>query len=198
MYLIRTPLIPNGPACDLKHILTMGETEEVVLDPSTQESGDTTAQTGSTDTGTGDELTKYRTLAENYKIRAEKAEAKLKARPDTHESENLNKAEPKEHAATPSTSPAEIVMLSKLYAKGFDDEQVSKAQKIAAIEGIPLDQAVSTELFVAWNTKRDEDLKAQKAQLRASNGSRVAVKKDLKTPGLTPEEHKALYKEKYG
>lgn len=174
----------------------MGEETQVGTDTSVDASVGTNVVDSSTE-GNG-ELEKYKTLAENYKIRAEKAEAKLKPhQKDSNGSttEHINK-ESKDTQSQPSTS--DVVELAKLYAKGLDDGQVAQLTKIAGLEGITREEALNSELYTTWNTLRENKIKEEKAQLGASKGSRVSVKKTLSSPGLSPEEHKALYREKFG
>lgn len=167
----------------------MGDETQVGTDTSV----DANADTSVVDTTEGmEETEKLRTLAENYKIRAEKAEAKLRAKPETKQESSTQIT--KEQTQN-ETLPPEVL---KLYAKGLDDDQVEYVQKVAVLEGKSLKEASESDLYTTWNEKRAQRLKDEKAQLRASNGSRVAVKKDFKSGSLSEDEHKALYKEKYG
>jgi hypothetical protein len=169
----------------------MGDENQVSQDTSVSDNGDTTVTEqveGSSEEKKGNEPD-YKTLANNYKIRAEKAEAKLKEKAP---------AKPEESSAPKAQEQKADLGLVKLYAKGLEDDQVAQVQKIAALEGTSLDEAFKSELYTTWNSNREAKIKAEQAQLRASNGSKVAVKKGLNTPGLSDEEHKALYKQKYG
>ncbi len=99
---------------------------------------------------------------------------------------------------TPAAAPALSKEEAILYAKGFSEEEVAHAQKVAALQGVKLTDAVNDDLFTTWKTKREEETKQSKAQLGASRGSRATVKKTLATPGLSDDEHKALFLEKIG
>ena len=79
-----------------------------------------------------------------------------------------------------------------LYAKGFSEEEVTQAQKVATLEGVPLTEAVQNDLFTTWKTKRDAKAKQEAAQLGVGRGSRGSAKKTLDSKGLTDDEHKEL------
>jgi hypothetical protein len=85
-----------------------------------------------------------------------------------------------------------------LIAKGFSDEQLEKAKKIAAVENIPLTEVPNNDLYISWQTKRETEKKEQEAQLGVGRGGRRSNKKTFGTKGLTPDEHKELFKEKMG
>lgn len=86
-----------------------------------------------------------------------------------------------------------------LYAKGLDFDEVEYAHKIASLEEIPLTTVLENDLFKGWKDKREKEKKSELAQLGSSRGSgKTGPKKDLNTPGLSDEDHKALYKKRYG
>lgn len=127
---------------------------------------------------------KNKTLAENYKIRAEKAERQNKMPKDT----NQQAKEP----AINSLSREEALLI----AKGYDEEALEQLGKIAKITEANLLDAVKDPLFIAWQTKREADQKAEQARLGASKGSAVSSGKvSFTTPNISAEEHKRLWKE---
>lgn len=85
-----------------------------------------------------------------------------------------------------------------LIAQGLDDEAINKLKSISKGEEISLLKARESDLFQAWNDKREADRKAEKAKLGASKGSGSTPTKKTFKPGMTPEEHKAAWKEKMG
>lgn len=85
-----------------------------------------------------------------------------------------------------------------LIAKGFTEDEIEQAKKVAALEGVKLTEVPQNELFVAWKAKRDADAKKQAAQLGVSRGARTNVKKTLASKELTDDEHKELFKERIG
>ena len=85
-----------------------------------------------------------------------------------------------------------------LIAKGFTEEEVAHAQKVATLQGVPLTDAVNDSLFKGWKSERDAEAKREAAQLPAGRGSRAATKKNFSSPGLSDEDHKALFKEEMG
>jgi hypothetical protein len=54
-------------------------------------------------------------------------------------------------------------------------------------------------MFRLAKAEREETVRQEKVQMEASKGSgNRGKRKTLQTPGLTPEEHKALWREKNG
>jgi hypothetical protein len=85
-----------------------------------------------------------------------------------------------------------------LYSKGFEEDEVEYAQKVATLQGVKLTEAVKDPLFTTWKSNKDADQKKQAAQLGTSKGARTTIKKSFDTPGLSDEDHKALFKEAIG
>lgn len=133
-----------------------------------------------------DELLKIRQIAEDQRKRAEKLEAELK------ELKNKSNETP-----VSGLSREEAMLI----AKGFSDDELSYANKVATLEGVNLIEAVNTDLFQTWKAGKDQKKKEQDAKLRASRsaGSRAGEEKTLQTPGLTLQERDRLLKERlYG
>jgi hypothetical protein len=138
------------------------------------------------------ELEKLRKAYENQKIRAEKREAELKA---LKEQLVTKKPEVKE---TPTESKPNQSTLSReeaiLFAQGYDLEAVDKLKIFSQVEGIGLLEAKEADTFKAWTAARDERRKSEESELSASKGSPKKKKElDTQTPGLSDEEHKALW-----
>jgi hypothetical protein len=110
-------------------------------------------------------------------------------------------AAPAAPAAKPA-EPAQPASLTRdeaiLIAKGFSDEQLEKAKKIAAVENIPLTEVPNNDLYISWQTKRETEKKEQDAQLSAARGGRRSNKRTFGTAGLSDEEHKQMFQEKIG
>jgi len=86
-----------------------------------------------------------------------------------------------------------------LFAKGYSEEEVDKAKKIAKLEGISDLEAIEDDLFKSWKKSNDDRQKSSKAQIGASSGSpKFAEKKGFDTKGLSDEDFKALWKSKMG
>lgn len=81
-----------------------------------------------------------------------------------------------------------------LYAKGFSEEEVAYANKVAQLEGVNAIEASENALFTSWKAKRDEDTANNAAQLGASTAS-APHKVETFKPNMTAEEHKALWKQ---
>lgn len=117
--------------------------------------------------------------------RAKKAEALAKAK-----KEALNKSNKE---TQPSLSREEAI----LYAKGYTDDEVSLANKIASIEGVSLLVAVEDEVFRAKVEARKKKEKSEQAALPASGG--IGKYKAEKPVGeMTREEHEAYYRRVMG
>src|ERR1043165_875407 len=106
---------------------------------------------------------------------SEEARKKLYAR--LQREKNKGKSAPTPAAPTQTaTAPAQPASLTRdeaiVIAKGFSEEELEYAKKVAALEGIKVTDAVTNDLFTSWKTKRDDAAKQAKAQLPASKGAR--------------------------
>lgn len=129
-----------------------------------------------------DELLKIRQIAEDQRKRAEKLEAELKelkAKSNETPTSGLSREE------------------AMLIAKGFSDDELNYASKVATLEGVNLLEAVNTDLFQTWKVGKDQKKKEQEAKLRASRsaGSRAGEEKTLTSPGLSSQEFRKMYSE---
>lgn len=82
-----------------------------------------------------------------------------------------------------------------LIAKGMDDELITQLKAIAKGKNISLLEAEKDTLFQALFDKVQKERKSEQAKLGASKGSSFKQEKPSFTPGLTREEHLALWKE---
>lgn len=134
----------------------------------------------------------YKTLYENQRIRAEKAEARLKEKSPVSTDEKPTQKNTE--TATPKNSLTREEAI--LFAKGLNEDEVEFAAKVAQIEGIKLTEAVNNEIFTTWKGKREAEEKRKNAQLGASRGSGSQKKtKSITDRGLTRDEHKELWKQ---
>jgi len=84
-----------------------------------------------------------------------------------------------------------------LFAQGLSEEEVQYADKISKIDGVSLTEAVKTSIFKSWKTENEKAAKAQEASLGSSKGSGVKkAEKSFTTPGLSDDDHKALFQKK--
>lgn len=144
---------------------------EEVVDESTDETTDNTPT-----------LEDYEALKEKNKVlfeRAKKAEALAKTK-----KELLNKS----NETQSSLSREEAI----LYAKGYTDEEVQFANKIARIEGVSPLVAIEDELFKGKVNERKQKELSEKAALPASGGS-SRYQAEKPTGEMTEEEHKAYF-----
>jgi len=149
---------------------------------------------------TSEDSVKQKEIAENQKIRAEKAEAELKELRERIKSLEGN-PQPKETSKPQESKPAQND-LSKdeviLYAKGLTDEQVEYAKKIASLEGCSIVGATETDLYKTWQATNQTRLEKEQAQLEASQGAGEVVKKKGFNQRMTAEEHQAAWRESMG
>jgi len=121
-------------------------------------------------------------LANNYKIRAEKAEGELKKAP-----------KPADKPNDPQLSDE-----LKLIARGLSDEEIEQAKVIAKGKGIPLTEAIKDNLFTIFQADFKEKERKEKAKLGASKGSGESQEKPEIKSGMTREEHQEAFKKVLG
>jgi len=136
---------------------------------------------------------------ESQKKRAEKAEAEAKAlKAKLKEIESAVTPAPAAPAAAPQNPSALSREETILYAKGFADEEIEYAKKIASIEGVSPLAAAESDLFKTWKKIQDDRRKADDAQLGASTGSSTRKGEKSFRESMTPAEHRALYDKRMG
>lgn len=114
--------------------------------------------------------------------RAKSAEAKLKEKAETPLTSGLSKEE------------AELIILS---SQGYTQEQLEELKALARARGKGLIETQSDPVFARMKEVWEQQAKEEKSKLGASRGSSTVKKeKDFNSPGLTDEEHKAMWKEK--
>lgn len=160
------------------------ENEEDVIVDTTNDTEESVETQEETETEGEPEIDVEKLLATNAKLfaRAKEAEAKLK--------ELAPKKDQTQTQATPSNV-EEVVLL----ANGMPEELLAQLKKVALVNGTSLIKAQNDPIFVAVKEKFEKDQKREEASLPASRGSSgVKAKKDFSTPGLTREEHMAMFK----
>ena len=86
-----------------------------------------------------------------------------------------------------------------LKSQGMSDELLNELVALSTVRGKSLLDTQSDPIFIAIKDSKDAEVKANKAKLGASKGSaNVKTEKGFGTPGLTDEEHKALFRERMG
>lgn len=119
--------------------------------------------------------------------RAKKAEAEAKAL----------KAKPQPQITQPVSN--DTVDERILRAQGITEDRIDFLKGVASVRKTGLIEAQNDPLYKAYEANKEAEEKAQKAKLGASKGSGSAKKtKDLNTPGLSPEEHRQMWREKNG
>lgn len=133
----------------------------------------------------------------NQKKRAEKAEAELKAMKELLKGSTKQSVKSKETQKPITSDRDETFVISALGSRGLSFEEINtyleKAKKIAAVEEIPLSQALDTDIFKSFDKTYQEEKRRELASLGGSKGSGGSVtKKSLQTPGLSDEEYKDM------
>lgn len=131
-----------------------------------------------------DELAKARAEAAKYRRLFEKGQKKPTAAPA---------------ASTTQSSQASPLDVDEriLKSQGVSPELMVQLKRIAAVEGVSLLDAQASPIFVAVKEKFEKDKKLKEASVGASRGSgSVKPKKTANTPGLTREEHMAMFQER--
>ncbi len=80
-----------------------------------------------------------------------------------------------------------------LVAKGYDDDAIAQLQIIARGSGTSLKEALENPLFKTYEAKQKEEERRAKAKLGASNGSGFQSGKPAITPGMSADDHKAVW-----
>lgn len=133
------------------------------------------------------ELARAKEAQAQILARAKKAEAELKSAKSTV-SPQIN-----------NTPTDEAIQTQILKAQGLSDEMLVELKAVAAVRKISLIEAQNDPIFTAIKNDKEAETKSAKASLGASKGSRPEKKeKTFETAGLTPEEHKAIWKSRQG
>ncbi len=140
------------------------------------------------------ELERERQARQQLTARAKRAEEEAKALREKYESLNEKKAETEAKAQPASPDVDERV----LKAQGMPDDLLKELKAISQVRGVPLIDAQSDPLFAAVKAEYERNQKASEASLGASKGSgQPKPKVDFTTPGLSREDHRKLFKEKF-
>lgn len=100
---------------------------------------------------------------------------------------------------TPDAPTAESVDERILRREGFDEELMKELKRVARFNEQDLLTASTDPMFVSIKERITKERQDKEAALGASKGSGAGKpRKDFTTPGLTTEDHKALWKKKMG
>jgi hypothetical protein len=162
---------------------------------------------------TGDNKTpqseaELKTAYENQKVRAEKAEAALKAKEDAEKAaadEAKKKAEADAAAKNNNQNsgqadPIEVARIAKVFSD-LDDQQTEQLLKVAKATGLSPAEAKKDPLFSAWNNQYQETQKKERAKMGASQGSGQGGSDEgepITKPGMKRDEHMEAWKKALG
>lgn len=120
--------------------------------------------------------------------RAKKAEAELKALKEKPSA-----------SITKQALSEEDVDLKILISQGMDPALSNDLKIIAKLRGIKVIEAKNDPVFVAMESQKAAEAKAQKAKLGASKGSsQVRKERTINSPGISDTDHKELWKQQNG
>lgn len=101
--------------------------------------------------------------------------------------------------ATPDKPPAEDVDVRILKSQGMSDELLKELKRVARFNETDLITAQNDPMFLSIKDRIEQEQKDKDAALGASKGSgSVKKQKSFDTPGLSPDEHRALWKKQMG
>lgn len=123
--------------------------------------------------------------------------SKLKRQAFAYKANKTEKPEVKETQTTTNSSISEEAIEAKiLLAQGKSPEIIEEMKALAKVRGKSLLEVQNDPILVAMEQAREAEAKAKAARLGVSKGSSPVVKqKTVSSPGLSDEEHKALWKE---
>lgn len=123
-----------------------------------------------------------------WKKRAKEAEAKVKefkAQPSAQPTQQINNV--------PSHEDIEVTVLK---AQGIDAQLLDEMKALAKVRGKSVLEMKNDPIIVAIREQREAQAKAEKAKLGASRGSgQNKPGKTITSTGLSPSEHKNLWRE---
>lgn len=126
--------------------------------------------------------------------KAKEAQAQILARAKKAEAE-LKSAKSQASPQLTNTPTDEAIQTQILMAQGLSEELLSELKAVASVRKVSLIQAQSDPIFMAIKERKEAEAKSVKANLGASKGSRQEKKeKTFTTEGLSPEEHKAMWR----
>lgn len=136
-------------------------------------------------------LERERTARQQLTARARKAEAELKTL-------KVPTAKPTP-APTTNNLTSEDIEAKILKAQNVSDEEITYLRKLAAFNGVSLLDAQNDDMFVAFKSKREQELKSERAKLGVSSRSgQHKQEKTFNSVGLSDAEHKAKWREMNG
>lgn len=181
----------------------MSEQDEQVLE-ATNSNEELELETELDNTEDIEELKEQLLLAREAKnsilMRAKKAERELKSFLKASQPLKENSNQSTQNINTNNNAiTTEDIQVQILKAQGLSEDELKYLKKLATVSGSSLIEAQSDELFASYKSKKEDEVKAEKARLGASRGSgSIKKEKGLNTPELTEAEHKELWKQKMG
>lgn len=123
--------------------------------------------------------------------------SKLKRQAIAYKANKSEKSEVKEERNTNSALSKDDIELTVLAAQGFDKEILDEMKVLAQLRGKSVLEVKNDPIIVAMMDMKEKEEKAKQARLGASKGSAPARKEKSFSAPLSPQEHKALWREQF-
>lgn len=122
--------------------------------------------------------------------------SKLKRQAIAYKANKSEKPEVKETPATTNSLSEQDIEAKILRAKGVDNQLIEEMKALAAVRQKSLLEMENDPIIIAMKEAKEAEAKAKAARLGASRGSTtVKATKSTTTPGLSDEDHKAMWRE---
>lgn len=167
--------------------------EQETIDVTTEESSTSPEEKSTTDESSDSTVESKSVPYERFKEVNEELKRLKQERLDAVSNKEEAKEAPKPESKQNYTEEDLFVI------KSLDSvEELERVKKIAQLDEISLKEAMQSQDFKIWKQVHDEEVRKEKASMDASKGSGSrGKKKTLQTSGLSKEDHKALWREKY-
>lgn len=166
------------------------KTEEVITSENDNEAVETPVET----VEAGEETDNIPTVEDYEKLKQQNKELFERAKKAEAQAKEIKSLEAKSKPLnkTNETQPGLTREEAILYAKGYSDEEVALANKLAKLEGVSPLVAIEDEVFKAKLSAKRKKERSEKASLPASNTvGKITLPKPIGE--MSKEEHAALY-----
>lgn len=122
--------------------------------------------------------------------------SKLKRQAIAYKANKSEKPEVKETQTTTNAISEEDIEVKILISQGVDAELLEEMKALAKVRGKSILSIQNDPILIAMKEAKEEEARKKAARLGVSKGSStVKATKSTTTPGLSEEDHKALWKE---
>lgn len=122
--------------------------------------------------------------------------SKLKRQAIAYKANKSEKPEVRETPTITNSLTEQDIEAKILRSKGVDAQLIEEMKALAAVRGKSLLEMENDPIILAMKEAKEAEAKAKAARLGASRGSTtVKAQKSTTTPGLSEEDHRAMWKE---